>query len=155
MTSIEIERAGLCAICGGPMYWQEVSEERWLVHELNGKRTVMKPQPHIATAVTPGMLVDTPRARASDPDTSHDAADSVSKPRKGELQETIRMLLGRRPMTDEEIYEILTGPEFGMMLTPSGTRTRRSELVNLGRVQYSGVKTRISSGRQARVWMLR
>ena len=150
--TIDIERAGVCAVCGEPIIWQEAAEDRWLVHESNGLRNIMDPKPHVATVGFDPAVP--PSARATDPDTSWDAADSVKPTKRKELQEAIVMILRRRPMTDEEIYKALTGSEFSMILSPSGTRTRRAELVRAGLVEWSGEKARISTGRLARVWML-
>jgi hypothetical protein len=54
-------------------------------------------------------------------------------------------------MTDEEIgVYVKVDPK--IKISPSGARTRRSELVNLGLVQDTGKRKRMSTGRSAIVW---
>lgn len=96
-----------------------------------------------------------PKARRSDPDTSVAAADSVKRTTVERQRTRIVALLDvRGPCTDEELaswYIHHWDDDF----TPSGLRTRRSELVKLRRVEWTGEKRRISTGRLARVWRLR
>lgn len=87
-----------------------------------------------------------PAARATDPDTSWAAARSVTdlRPRQAAVLE----LLSRGPLTDEQIARRYCGPR----QSPSGLRTRRKELVDMGLVRDSGVKERMETGRLAVVW---
>ena len=91
-------------------------------------------------------------ARRSDPETSHAAARST-----GELRESQQAVLSviasaRQPLTDEAIirlYNVSFPPRPPQ--SESGIRSRRSELVALGRVVHDGYgKTR--SGRKSRKW---
>lgn len=96
-------------------------------------------------------LFDQPRARETDPHTSHDAAASVRGLRKKQA----------------DVYTILTASPVGLTdigidwvhhdrgyppQSSSGLRTRRSELVALGLVRDSGRREQLPSGRQAIVW---
>jgi hypothetical protein len=90
-----------------------------------------------------------PRARTSDPDTSHAAARSVA----GKVTDSQRAVLaairhlGR--CTDEELVSVYDQLP---PLSPSGIRTRRKELADRGLVRDTGRRTRLRSGRQAVVW---
>lgn len=90
-----------------------------------------------------------PRARVSDPVTSHLAARSVSNTML--VQEQIVGLYRRfGPMTDEELCAMFdAGPVWA---SPSSIRSRRAELVAVGVVVNTGRRRRTSSGRQAIVW---
>ena len=100
-------------------------------------------------------------ARRSDPLTSHHAAESVARdPERIRTSQAyiLRLLLDQGPATDDEIahryhLDALEGdPGLPMMLSPSGLRTRRHELVALGRVRDSGERERLQTGRLAIVW---
>lgn len=87
-------------------------------------------------------------ARRTDPETSHAAAKSVGSVEITELQRWIFDAL-EEPMSDEQLWNALAGRG---RLTPSGVRTRRSELVEQGFVCDSGRRTSTTSGRQSIVW---
>lgn len=89
------------------------------------------------------------RARATDPETSKEAARSV-KGRSEVHAEVIRILKQYGPCTDEEIE----GYWFSPWATPSGRRSRRAELVKLGKVEDSGERKHLSTGRQGIAWRL-
>ncbi len=86
-------------------------------------------------------------ARSTDPDTSHEAARSVGKIRESQ-QAIFAFLREYGAHTDEEIWE--TFEHSG--ISPSGARTRRSELVTMGLVRDSGQRKRLQTGRRAIVW---
>jgi hypothetical protein len=89
-----------------------------------------------------------PNARTTDPETSHEAAMSVTNitPLK---QEILQRLM--TPMTDTDLYETLrTGSR--LIVTESGVRSRRSELVQAGLVRDTGERVRLATGRRAIVW---
>lgn len=92
-----------------------------------------------------------PVARSTDPQTSWEAARSVRVRESQELVLHVLMVWG--PMTDEQLVERLTNRSIrdGRM-SPSGARTRRSELVDLGLVVDTGQRTVLASGRRAIVW---
>jgi len=89
-----------------------------------------------------------PVARATDPQTSWDAAKSV----KGltQTREAILGLLRALPegRTDEEIWKALPAER----TTLSGMRTRRAELVDMGLVKDSGKRVTGRTGRKMIVW---
>lgn len=104
---------------------------------------------------------DTPQtfravARRNDPETSHEAAASVKDISK--THERILEVLDRYgPATDEEIYryyfnlaELFSWPP----ASPSGLRSRRAELVTLGKVYDTGKKGHTSAGRPTTIWEL-
>jgi hypothetical protein len=86
-----------------------------------------------------------PRARTGDPGTSHEAARSVTE--LSEKQELILSALRRNPSIDEEIQDW-----FSIVMSPSGARTRRAELVDMNLVRDSGKRRKTRSGRNAIVW---
>lgn len=96
-------------------------------------------------------LFDTARARRTDPETSHDAAASVTELRKRQTA-VYAALLVLGPSTDERLVESYATLVPRLPQSPSGIRTRRSELVDRGLVRWTGDKTRIASGRLARIW---
>lgn len=90
-------------------------------------------------------------ARTTDPETSHEAAASVMNIRQSQ-QAIYQVLKEHGPMDDVQLvdlYEILPGLP---RQSASGIRTRRSELVEMGRVGWTGVKIPLASGRKARLW---
>jgi len=88
-----------------------------------------------------------PRARTHDPVTSHMAAASVRELRPKQ-QAVLDMLLVEDGLTDEEIARYYRGPA----QSPSGLRTRRCELVDLGLVRDSGRKAFTAAGRPTIIW---
>ena len=92
------------------------------------------------------------RARTTDPHTSHAAARSLIPSRIRRAQAAVlRTLTAIGPCTDHELVEKM-GLE-GEYVSPSGIRTRRSELVILGRARDTGklAKSAISN-RQCILW---
>jgi hypothetical protein len=87
-----------------------------------------------------------PVARNSDPETSWEAALSLSAQRIRESQtEILRILRENGPLCDQDIAK-------WTHQSPSGARTRRSELVLLGFVEDTGERVRLPSGRRSIVW---
>lgn len=64
----------------------------------------------------------------------------------------LEILREHGPLTDEEIARALV--EYRFHVSPSGARTRRAELVVLGRVRDSGKRGKTASGRTCIVWEL-
>ncbi len=96
-----------------------------------------------------------PRARLSDPATSHDAAASVTD--VTETQAIILTLLRETPMCDEKLIEQYRMGEtlWGFPhKSESGIRSRRAELVRMGFVETIGLQERMSTGRFATVWQV-
>jgi hypothetical protein len=90
------------------------------------------------------------RARRTDPVTSHQAAASV-----GDLtvaQQAILDVLKTGPRTDEEIYKEIPRRGARPIMSVSGARTRRSELVDMGLVEDSGAVGQTQHGRDTIIW---
>jgi hypothetical protein len=96
-------------------------------------------------------VMSEPRARTTDPVTSHDAAASVKR-----IRESHELLLAAferwGDMTDTQLAECLA--RVGAMLSPSGIRSRRAELVEMGKLRDSGRTDILPSGRRSIVWRL-
>lgn len=95
-------------------------------------------------------------ARRNDPSTSRKAAASVTGIRLSQAA-VLKLFKDSGAMTDIELVDRyplfrkvtgITAPR----QSESGLRTRRKELVDLGRLEDSGVKKRLPSGRMAIVW---
>ena len=96
----------------------------------------------------------TPRARNTDPTTSHNAAASVATDTVTRTQALIlEALRAHGPLTDEQLCQRIAQVE-RKYLAVSGIRTRRSELVKAGRVIDTGDRQPMLSGRPAIVWGL-
>lgn len=97
-------------------------------------------------------------ARATDPETSRLAAQSLRPDRMRETQRVIVEILHRfGPACDEDIAVYanqLASLDEAPKQSPSGLRSRRAELVAAGIVRDSGERTKTSSGRQTIVWEL-
>ena len=90
-------------------------------------------------------------ARRGDPDTSHDAAASITDltARRAAVLDLLRR---DGWMTDETIHDHYQDGDIQPPQSPSGLRTRRSELVTLGLVCDTGEREILRSGRRAVVW---
>lgn len=91
-------------------------------------------------------------ARKSDPQTSHDAAASVQN--ISETQQAILNILKHRRLTDEQIINRYRDSPFSLpKATDSGIRSRRAELVRIGKVRKANSDLgRTASGRACAVW---
>jgi hypothetical protein len=89
-----------------------------------------------------------PFARTTDPETSHEAAESVTNitPLK---QEILQRLM--TPMTDADLIEVIRTSS-RLIVTESGVRSRRAELVQAGLVKDTGARVKLATGRNAIVW---
>jgi hypothetical protein len=90
-----------------------------------------------------------PRARDTDPQTSHDAADSVT--RLTETQAYVLQVL-KRPRTDPQLIEAYRKLKRAPLASESGIRSRRAELVDKGLVQDTGQRGVTPFGRKSIVW---
>ncbi len=93
-----------------------------------------------------------PNARTTDPTTSHEAASRVRN--VTEQQRAILNILAVA-MTDEELvarYETIATAGLAPMASPSGIRSRRSELVYSNLVADSKARRKLRTGRNAIVW---
>lgn len=96
-------------------------------------------------------------ARLTDPETSHEAAESVKDITA--TQAAILKLLQAMPMADEDLIfyykqQISMGADARDFprASESGIRSRRAELVKAGKVIDTGERDLTSSGRRAIVW---
>jgi hypothetical protein len=97
-----------------------------------------------------------PHARTTDPDTSHEAAKSVSKLK--EMYDTMLIAFeSLGPMNDDQLIRLwkVGVKELGWRdASESGIRSRRSELVAQGKIIDSGKRVKMRSGRLSIVWEL-
>lgn len=94
------------------------------------------------------------RARRSDPRTSHEAAASV-RGITAAHRRVLTLLEMFGPLTDEEIafrYEAEAKAQGWPPISPSGLRTRRAELVDLGKVLDTRRTKATVSGRRTTIW---
>lgn len=98
----------------------------------------------------PPSLATTAHARTTDPATSHRAAASLTNLRPAQ-EEVLALFRKYGPMIDEEMLS-RAGDE-QVKQTPSGLRTRRSELVEAGLMVDSGEQRPTPSGHNAIVWV--
>ena len=97
-----------------------------------------------------------PHARLTDPETSHQAAGSLTAERLTETQRNILELLADYEMSDEEIgFRHYAIAETGRWhhASSSGLRSRRAELVQMGLVARHATTT-TKFGRRTIVWKL-
>lgn len=91
-------------------------------------------------------------ARSTDPETSHEAAESLSRHAiRNSQQEVLDTMRRWWPLTDRALVAILYSAN-GKGQSPSGIRTRRSELVDMGLVVDTGFRNTAPSGRREIVW---
>jgi hypothetical protein len=91
-----------------------------------------------------------PAARATDPETSHEAAASVK--RVTAKQESVLQILRRYgALTDEEIRNYHRALKYEYQ-SDSGLRTRRAELVRMGKVARTDEVRLTTGGRKTIVW---
>lgn len=95
-------------------------------------------------------------ARASDPDTSHEAALSISVANRELSEKAVLWALSLGAATDETIADrIRHDPRWPRWTDgTSRFRTARKQLVDAGRVMDTGQKAKLSSGRAGIVWAL-
>ena len=92
-----------------------------------------------------------PRARTSDPETSHEAAASMEGPAKSQRNDCLKLLRFTGPRTADEIDEYMEGLTHGRW--PRTTAGRRlPELEELGLVERLPEKRPTRSGRKAHLW---
>ena len=96
----------------------------------------------------------TPKARRSDPATSHAAATTVTTDTITDTQAAIvEVLRAHGPLTDEQLCQRIADQQ-AQPVSVSGIRTRRSELAAAGRVVDTGRRQPTRTGRSAIVWGL-
>lgn len=101
-------------------------------------------------------VVPMAHARHTDPETSHQAAASVTRITSSR-QAILDAYHLRGPMADfelEEYYAQVWQMHQWQPQSPSGIRSRRAELTELGRIIDSGRRTVTPSGRPCIIWTL-
>lgn len=88
--------------------------------------------------------------RWSDPATSLQAAATIDLTKSQKV--VMSAFRVNNNMTDDEL--IAQVARLGLTLSPSGCRSRRKELVEMGLLRDSGVKGKTASGRFTIVWEL-
>jgi hypothetical protein len=88
-------------------------------------------------------------ARGGDPDTSWEAAASITNLRESQAK-VYSVLSEIEPAIDEEIYDAMMDRRIG--ISESGCRTRRKELVELGLVEWSEMWGETRLGNRSRMW---
>lgn len=92
-----------------------------------------------------------PAARLTDPDTSHAAAKSVNNVQR--LRDVVLATVREHgPISDEELIDRLH--RAGVQGSPSGIRTRRSELTTAGLITNHSKDGVTLSGRRCRRWIV-
>jgi len=86
------------------------------------------------------------RARNSDPSTSHKAARSVRN-LSGTMLRILKVLEVHGPRTDDEIHTLGAFKD-----TPQSIRSRRAELVRMGKVADTGLTQKNERGRECAIW---
>jgi hypothetical protein len=92
---------------------------------------------------------DTARTRRNDPITSHEAADSTSRPLADSQLFAWVMLATFGPLADHELIVKSSGK-----WSDSRLRTARHELTEAGTVIDTGIYRLTPSGRRAKVWQV-
>lgn len=97
------------------------------------------------------LAITLPKARKTDPKTSHDAAESV-KNITATKAHILKVL--RTAKCDEQLVVMFraNAPVDLRMTSESGIRSRRAELVREGRVVDTGERITLRSGRRAIIW---
>ena len=91
-----------------------------------------------------------PYARMTDPETSHEAAASVAN--LTEVKSKILEILERPQCDVDLVFNIRAQTDW--LVSESGIRSRRSELVDAGLVVDTQDRVKLPSGRYAIVWGL-
>ena len=118
---------------------------------VSGEPSLPAHPPHMPASGMPPVA----KARATDPETSHEAAASVA--RISDAQGFIlKMLNTHGPLTDEKLWDLYHPADIQIYhfihMSISGARSRRAELVKAGLVRDSGERRETRSGRKAIVW---
>jgi hypothetical protein len=93
-------------------------------------------------------------ARLSDPQTSHEAAESVNGLTITRTRKIILTILATRDCHDEGLISTFRNLPGIPVASESGIRSRRAELVAAGLVVDTGKRIRTTSGRNSIIWGL-
>lgn len=101
---------------------------------------------------------DSPRVRKPDPITSHEAADSTFGKVAASREEVWHLLFIHGLLADHELVAAhsTSMARFGSepLYSPSRLRSARAELVEAGKVEFSGIYRLTPSGRRTQVWQV-
>lgn len=128
--------------CSEHCYKTKSGEHEWLITMGGGGRICQ------ACKCAEAIPKLEPRARTTDPQTSHDAARSMTESADSQRQKILLRLTRLGPMTADELDHSL-----GLRLTSSGRRL--PELLRVGWVERLPEKRLTRSGRQAHLWKAR
>lgn len=109
-------------------------------------------------AILAPLTGDSPRARLTDPETSHKAADSISREATEDREFEVLEILAaaKEPISDAVIHEEHEARyHFGLArfsYEPSSTRTARKQLQELEYVALSDTPARSKKGREVQAW---
>ena len=99
--------------------------------------------------------LDVAHARRTDPETSHEAADSLDSDHIRASQQAVYQLFRRHgAMYDQLMVRVYERAGTIPYQSVSGLRTRRSELVTKGLLKDSGQRATLPSGRRSIIWQL-
>lgn len=93
-------------------------------------------------------------ARSTDPETSHEAADTVWNPTEVQAH-VFRIIEEHGPISDTELawhYGHEAVKHNWYVPTPQSLRSRRAELVASGQIEHSGFYGLTPNGRRTRKW---
>ena len=99
-------------------------------------------------------MIDEQRAyaRSTDPETSHEAAKSLSSEAlSGTRKIVYETLLADGPMCDADLT-VAIHKRGHPVVAESTYRHRRTDLVALGLVEWNGNHMKLSNGRRSRIW---
>jgi hypothetical protein len=134
--------------------WQEVAGQ--MVLDAPHDTTVVVDPPRQQPNIPARVLSFRAHARTSDPDTSHAAADTVIDPNKGTYRRIISLIRLRRDgLSDEQLFDLWSEARDADYppISPSGLRSRRSELTRHGLIVPGG-EGRTRAGRRCTLWRL-
>ena len=92
-----------------------------------------------------------PRARATDPETSHAAAASVRSIKESHTT-ILNLFKSCGPMTHDELIRLYRNSRAQPEQSDSGIRTRCHELVVNGKLRDTGARETLPTGRKSIVW---
>jgi hypothetical protein len=94
------------------------------------------------------------KARSTDPETSHEAGESIRD--VSITQATVlELFIEHTSLTDlqlEQVYNTEATKRSWKTQTPQSLRSRRSELVTKGHLEFSGAWGESPTGLRARIW---
>jgi hypothetical protein len=99
-------------------------------------------------------MTDDPRAyaRRSDPETSHEAARSLGEEALSSTQEIVQDVLRTvGPVCDQDLTKAIHKRDYPV-LAESTYRHRRTDLVEMGLVEWTGEWKTLPNGRRSRIW---